>query len=74
MKEARKGLPAIPYKLRVSVMTMADAYDWIAKQIENHPNNIFHKKIIAPKRLIQFYGIKNKAAALFVGGKSPKNS
>jgi phytoene synthase len=63
MAEARKGFPFIPYKLRASVMTMADAYDWIAKQIERNPDVIFYKRIIIPTHIIKFYALRNKASA-----------
>ena len=66
LHEAKKGFPLIPYKLRVSVMTMADSYSWIAKQIERDPLRVFQERIRVPRHLMRFYTVKNKVQALFI--------
>lgn len=47
--EANKGFQYIPKRLRISIRTAADMYEWTAKQIEKNPFIIYEKKV-KPKR------------------------
>lgn len=57
--QARKGYSYIPRRLRISLHTAADMYDWTAKQIEKDPMIVFTRKIKPRKRHVIVKGLAN---------------
>jgi phytoene synthase len=59
MHNARTGFRFIPRRYRIPVKTIADIYQWTARQIRHDPFIIYEKKVKPSKYRVILYALKN---------------